>query len=198
MILTTVKAEFDSHMQVLEQMVYQCAPLITDIAIAIAKCFQQGNKLLLCGNGGSAADAQHVAAEFINRFRFDRGALPAVALTTDSSILTCIANDSAYENIFARQVEALVVKGDVLAGISTSGRSANVLKALDTARSIGAITIGFTGECGGQSMASKCDFCLAIPSNDTARIQECHEFTWHVICGIVEQMLFPKEHDKSL
>lgn len=192
MILTTVETEFLSHMRVLEQMVNQCAPQITDMAMSIAMCFQQGNKLLLCGNGGSAADAQHIAAEFVNRFRFDRGALPAIALTTDSSILTCIANDSAYENIFARQVEALIVKGDVLAGISTSGRSVNVLKALDTARSIGAITIGFTGENGLQTMGSKCDLCLAIPSNDTARIQECHEFAWHVICGIVEQQLFSK------
>ncbi len=188
----TLQVELHSHQRILEQTVEQSSRLIGEIAESIVRCFQQGNKLLLCGNGGSAADAQHVAAEFVNRFRFDRAALPAIALTTDTSILTCIGNDSAFENIFSRQVEALAKPGDILVGISTSGGSANVLKALDAGRARGAITIGFTGEKGRERMASKCDFCLIIPSADTARIQECHEFAWHVICAIVEQTLFIK------
>lgn len=190
MIPTTIEAEFNSHTQILEQTVQQSEAVINEIAASIVRCFQQGNKLLLCGNGGSAADAQHVAAEFINRFRFDRAALPAIALTTDTSILTCIGNDSTFENIFSRQVEALAKPGDILVGISTSGRSPNVLKALDAARAQGVITVGFTGEKGSETICSKCDLCLVVPSADTARIQECHIFVWHVICEIVEQTIF--------
>jgi len=182
--------EVQDHRFVLEQTVATTEAIIFDISQSILQCFQRGNKLLLCGNGGSAADAQHVAAEFINRFRFNRPALPAIALTTDTSILTAIGNDSSFDFIFSRQVEALAVKGDILVGISTSGSSANVLKALDTARNKGAITIGFTGERGQESMGAKCDYCLVVPSADTARIQECHEFVWHVVCGIVENQLF--------
>ena len=189
---TTIEAEYKVHIQVMEQTVQQSIPLINEIAERIVKCFRQGNKLLLCGNGGSAADAQHVAAEFVNRFRFDHAALPAIALTTNTSILTSIGNDSAYEYTFSRQVEALAKPGDILAGISTSGHSANVLKALDAARALGATTLGFTGEKGREIMASKCDYCLVVPTVDTPRIQECHLFVWHVICGIVEETLFPK------
>lgn len=192
MSLALIEAEYNVHKQVLEQTVQQSSRLIADIAECIVQCFQQGNKLLLCGNGGSAADAQHIAAEFVNRFRFDHAALPAVALTTDTSILTAIGNDSAYENIFARQVEAFARPGDILAGISTSGGSPNVLKALDTARAQGVVIIGFTGEEGRNTMEPKCDYCLIVPSADTPRIQECHEFVWHVICGIVEQTIFSK------
>lgn len=187
-----IEDELKSHKLILEQTVLQSAKLINDLAACMIECFQRGNKIMLCGNGGSAADAQHVAAEFINRFRFDRGPLPAIALTTDSSILTCIGNDSTFENIFSRQVEALANHGDILVGISTSGGSANVLKALDAAKARGAITIGFTGEKGKESLGIKCDYCLVIPSVDTARIQECHEFVWHVICGIVEKTIFTK------
>ena len=185
-----IEAELNSHKLILEQTVQQSAQLISDLAECMIECFQRGNKIMLCGNGGSAADAQHVAAEFINRFRFDRGPLPAIALTTDSSILTCIGNDSAFENIFSRQVEAFARSGDVLVGISTSGGSANVLKALDAAKACGAVTIGFTGEKGKEIMEARCDYCLIIPSTETARIQECHEFVWHVICGIVEKTIF--------
>ncbi len=187
-----VEAELNSHKLILEQTVQQSAQLINDLALCMVECFQRGNKIMLCGNGGSAADAQHVAAEFINRFRFDREPLPAIALTTDSSILTCIGNDSDFENIFSRQVEAFANSGDVFVGISTSGGSANVLKALDMAKARGAITIGFTGERGKEGLGTRCDYCLIIPSVDTARIQECHEFVWHVICGIVEKTMFAK------
>jgi D-sedoheptulose 7-phosphate isomerase len=182
--------ELEAHIAAIEQTVAECDTEILKITECIIECFKQGNKILLCGNGGSAADAQHVAAEFINRFRFDRPALPAIALTTDSSILTCIGNDSAFENIFSRQVEALGVKGDILIGISTSGHSANVLKALETARLKGLTTTGFTGQEGRSPMSANCDYCLVVPSSETARIQECHEFVWHVICGAVESTLF--------
>lgn len=182
--------ELEAHTFVLQRTVAGCREIIAEIAKNIITCFHNGNKVLLCGNGGSAADAQHVAAEFINRFRFDRPALPAIALTTDTSMLTAIGNDSSFDFVFSRQVEALAVKGDILLGISTSGSSANVLKALDVARTKGVVTVGFTGENGRETMGEKCDYCLVIPSADTARIQECHEFVWHVICGVVENQLF--------
>jgi D-sedoheptulose 7-phosphate isomerase len=187
--------DLKAHQAILEQTVEQTADLIEQITAAIVRCFRQGNKLLICGNGGSAADAQHVAGEFVNRFRFDHAALPAIALTTDTSILTCIANDSAFENIFSRQVEALGKPGDILAGISTSGSSPNILKALEAARAQGLITIAFTGEMGRDKMGPKCDLCLVVPSADTPRIQESHIFVWHVICGVVEQNLFPEPEE---
>lgn len=182
--------ELELQIATLQQTVEDCGQTISQITEAIVACFQGGNKLLLCGNGGSAADAQHVAAEFINRFRFDRQPLPAIALSTDSSILTCIGNDSSFNFVFSRQVEALAQPGDILVGISTSGGSANVLNALDAARSKGAGTVGFTGTRGNEGMGAKCDLCLVVPSTDTARIQEVHEFVWHVICGIVETTMF--------
>jgi D-sedoheptulose 7-phosphate isomerase len=188
--MKTIEMELKQHEQVLEHTINQSAGLINAMAGSMVKCFQQGNKILLCGNGGSAADAQHVAGEFINRFQLDRRALPAIALSTDTSVLTAIGNDSAFENIFSRQVEALGQAGDILVGISTSGSSPNVLNALDSARASGMITIGFTGEKGQVTMAPKCDYCLAISSADTPRIQECHIFVWHVICGIVEREMF--------
>src|SRR5688500_1712870 len=189
------RTELRTHTSVLQQTVEQCGPSIIQITTAILQCFERGNKLMLCGNGGSAADAQHIAAEFINRFRFDRPPLPAFALTTDPSVLTSISNDSAFECIFSRQVEAVARPGDILVGMSTSGRSANVLKALDVAQATGVLTVGFTGERGHEIMEAKCDYCLSIPSSDTARIQESHEFVWHVICGIVEEKLFLSKGD---
>jgi D-sedoheptulose 7-phosphate isomerase len=174
-------SEFKIHQTVLEQTVEQTVDVIEQITDAILRCFRQGNKLLICGNGGSAADAQHVAGEFINRFRYDHAALPAIALTTDTSILT-----------FSRQVEALARPGDILVGISTSGGSPNVLKALEAARTLGVTTIAFTGQKGRERMDALCDICFAVPSNDTPRIQESHIFVWHVICGAVEQTLFPR------
>lgn len=185
-----ITTELDAHISTLTRTVAECGKPIAEIAENIIACFRSGNKVLLCGNGGSAADAQHVAAEFINRFRFDRPALPAIALTTDTSILTAIGNDSSFDFVFSRQVEALAIKGDILVGISTSGRSTNILKALDTARTKGVTTVGFTGENGRESMDTICDYCLVIPSADTARIQECHEFVWHIVCGLVENQLF--------
>ncbi len=188
----SIQTEYVSHRKALDATVGECTKTIEAIAARIIECFRQGHKVLLCGNGGSAADAQHIAAEFVNRFLYDHAALPAIALTTDTSILTAVGNDSAYENVFSRQVEALAQAGDVLVGISTSGRSANVLRALEAARNLGVGAIGFTGRKGAETMGPKCDLCLAIPADETPRIQECHLFAWHVICGIVEETLFPK------
>ncbi len=189
----SVEAEYEEHRQVMEATLRQCRQAMDGIAGLLVECFRQGHKLLICGNGGSAADAQHVAAEFVNRFLQNRAALPAIALTTDTSILTAIGNDSAYDFVFSRQVEALAGPGDVLAAISTSGRSPNVLKALETARLKGIRSLGFTGEKGRPTMESKCDICLVIPSTATPRIQEGQLFAWHVICGIVEETMFPKK-----
>jgi D-sedoheptulose 7-phosphate isomerase len=189
---TKLEEELRVHTRIMEQTVAQCAPAIDQIADCLLECFRKGNKVMLCGNGGSAADSQHMVAEFVNRFRLDRAALPAIALTVDTSILTAIGNDSSFDFTFSRQVEALGKPGDVLAAISTSGGSTNILKALEVARECGLKTVGFTGEKGRQTMAPKCDLCLIVPSADTPRVQEVHEFVWHVICGLVEQALFGK------
>jgi D-sedoheptulose 7-phosphate isomerase len=187
---TKLEEELKIHTHIMEQTVVQCSPAVNEIADCLVACFRKGNKVMVCGNGGSAADSQHMVAEFVNRFRMDRAALPAIALTVDTSILTAIGNDSSYEFTFSRQVEALGRPGDILATISTSGGSPNILKALEVARERGVKTVGFTGEKGRQSMAPKCDLCLVVPSADTPRVQEVHEFIWHVICGMVEQALF--------
>ena len=160
----------------------------TEISIAALRA---GRKLLFCGNGGSAADAQHWAGELVSRFHYDRPGLPAIALTTDSSILTAIGNDYGYERVFARQVEALGVAGDVLVAISTSGNSPNVVAAIEAARAQGLATIGFTGQGGGR-MAALCDVCIRIPSTSTPRIQEGHEVLGHALCALIEATLFPR------
>ena len=158
---------------------------------AVVAAFQSGNKLLLFGNGGSAADAQHIAAEFVNRFRVERPPLPAIALTTDSSALTSIANDYDYTQVFAKQVQALGKPGDVAIALSTSGNSANVLAALEVCKQINIGTIALTGGSGGK-MASAVDYFLNVAgSTDTARIQESHILIGHVICEIVDATLYP-------
>jgi D-sedoheptulose 7-phosphate isomerase len=190
MINATLQQQLIDHNNIIESTVSENSQLIEKLALVIADCFRRGNKLLLCGNGGSAADAQHIAAEFINRFRLDRRPLPAIALTTDSSVLTSISNDSAFENIFSRQVDALGLKDDILLVITTSGGSRNVINALDISRLKNMITICFTGKNGREIMKEKCDYSLVVSSSDTARIQECHEFVFHVVCGLVETQLF--------
>ena len=157
---------------------------IQRIASVIVKCLQSANKIMLIGNGGSAADAQHVAAEFVGRFMKDRAPMAAIALTTDTSILTSISNDISFDYIFSRQIKALGKEGDVLLAISTSG-SKNVLAALNYAKTHGIVTVGLTGLRGRASM-SICDELITVQSDQTARIQECHEFILHVICGMVE------------
>ena len=169
--------------------------LLAAIANAAKSCVEalrRGNKVLFAGNGGSAADAQHLAGELVSRFAYDRPGLPAFALTTDTSVLTAIGNDYGYERVFARQVEAVGSAGDVLFGISTSGRSPNVLLALDVARSRGIVTVGMTGRIGGQ-MAERCDHLLRTPSDVTPRIQEGHIAMGHAICQIIEAQMFPKQ-----
>lgn len=160
----------------------------------MAACLQKGGKILLCGNGGSAADAQHLAAEFVNRFLFDRRALPAIALTTDTSILTAVGNDSHFDQVFARQVEALGREGDILLAISTSGNSPNVLAALESARAANMLTIGLTGEGGGK-MGPLCSTLFDVPSRHTPLIQEVHLAIEHLLCQLADYYLFEFEKD---
>ena len=158
-------------------------------AEACIHCLQSGGKVLLAGNGGSAADAQHIAGEFVSRFAFDRPGLPAIALTTDTSILTAIGNDYGYERLFARQVQAHGSEGDVFIGYSTSGKSPNVLHAFEEARSMGLVCIGLTGNRGGP-MRELCDYLLEVPSADTPKIQEGHLILGHILCGLAEDEIF--------
>ena len=155
------------------------------VAIRMTECLLQGHKVLWCGNGGSAADAQHLAAELVGRFRSERRALPSIALTADTSVLTAIANDCGFAEIFDRQLEALCAPGDVVVGISTSGKSRNVCAALERAHGLGAFTVAMTGESGGH-LAGLADACLRVASSDTARIQEGHILFGHILCEWVE------------
>ena len=156
---------------------------------ACLKTYLNQGKILIAGNGGSAADAQHFAGELVSRFNFDRPPLSAIALTTDSSILTAIGNDYGYVDVFARQIQAHGRAGDVFIAISTSGNSPNILKAIETAKSIGLVVIGLTGRSGGK-MKDMCDVCLCAPSDSTPRIQECHLFFEHTLCACIEESLF--------
>lgn len=184
---------FEESIRVKQVFLREHIDALVDAVEAIVHCFQKGNKLLLFGNGGSAADAQHIAAEFVNRFLVDRPPLPAIALTTDSSILTSIANDYDYEEVFAKQLRALGKAGDVALAISTSGNSANVLAAVEVCRQIKIKTIGLTGGNGGK-MAGQVDILLAVSAGrNSARIQETHILVGHVICDIVDQTLFPSK-----
>jgi D-sedoheptulose 7-phosphate isomerase len=167
----------------------ELARTIETVARLCVKALHDGNKLLLAGNGGSAADAQHLAAELVSRFYFDRPGLAAVALTTDTSALTAIGNDYGFERLFARQVDALGRKGDVFIGLSTSGNSPNILKGLDEARLKGLVTVGLTGQGGGR-MAALCDHCLRMPSSETPRIQEGHIVVGHTVCALIEREMF--------
>jgi len=162
---------------------------VTEAAEACIAALKAGKKILLAGNGGSAADAQHIAGEFVSRFAFDRPGLPAVALTTDTSILTAIGNDYGYEKLFSRQVQALGQPGDVFMGYSTSGTSPNVLAAFKEARDRGLLCIGMTGNRGGP-MTELCDYLLEVPAKETPKIQEGHLVLGHILCGLVENALF--------
>lgn len=163
------------------------AAIVERVTAAIAA----GGKMLLAGNGGSAADAQHLAGEMLSRLNYDRAPAAAIALTTDTSVLTAIGNDYGYEQLFERQVRGLGRQGDVLIAISTSGRSANILRAIKAARELGLVTVGLTGKSGGE-MAALCDLCLRAPSDSTPLIQQIHITAGHVICGLVEERLFPR------
>ncbi|OOP57550.1 MAG: phosphoheptose isomerase [Candidatus Brocadia carolinensis] len=163
--------------------------VIRKIAGTLITAFKNGHRLYLIGNGGSAADAQHIAGELIGRFKMNRRPLPAVALTTDTSVITALANDFGYDTCFARQVEALSSPGDIVLALSTSGNSKGILHAVQIAQDRGAITIGFTGEDGGL-LKDAVDICLKIPSDNTPRIQECHITVGHVLCSLIEKELF--------
>jgi len=162
---------------------------ISNVIEAIATAFTNGNKVLFCGNGGSAADAQHLAAEFSGRFYKDRKALPAEALHCNTSYMTAVANDYSYDVIYSRLVDGIGVKGDVLIGLSTSGNSTNILKAFEAAKEKGIITVAFTGASGGK-MKTAVDYLINVPSTDTPRIQESHIMLGHIICELVEAKLF--------
>jgi D-sedoheptulose 7-phosphate isomerase len=161
------------------------APLIETAGEKMIDCLRIGGKILWMGNGGSAADSQHMAAEIVGRFQRERKGLPSIALTTDTSILTALANDFGYEQIFARQIEALGETGDVVVAISTSGNSPNILNGIEEARRRGLTVIGLTGAGGGR-MADACDVLLAVPSNRTPRIQECHLLMEHILCDLID------------
>lgn len=160
---------------------------------ACVDCLKQGGKILLAGNGGSAADAQHIAGELVSRFAFDRPGLPAIALTTDSSILTAIGNDYGYDRLFSRQIQAHGNKGDIFIGYSTSGKSPNILRAFEESHARGLLCIGLTGNQGGL-MRELCDYLLEVPSSDTPKVQEGHLVLGHIICGLVESAIFKDTH----
>jgi D-sedoheptulose 7-phosphate isomerase len=162
---------------------------IRTISDVIENIFRSGNKLMLAGNGGSAGDAQHIAGEFLSRLNFDRAPLPAIALSTDTSVLTAIGNDYGYEQVFERQIRGLGKRGDGFIAISTSGRSPNILAALRAAHELGVTTIGFAGS-GGGTMKDLCDVCLFAPSDETPQIQQIHITAAHIICGLVERSIF--------
>jgi D-sedoheptulose 7-phosphate isomerase len=165
--------------------------VVRDIAEAAATAIGSGRKLLLAGNGGSAADAQHLAGEMLSRLNYDRAPAAALALTTDTSVLTAIGNDYGYDRLFERQILGLGRPGDVFIAISTSGRSPNILRAIDAAREQRIVAVGFTGRTGGE-MPPRCDLCLRVPSDSTPLIQQIHITAGHIICGLVEERLFPR------
>ncbi|OGW42371.1 MAG: phosphoheptose isomerase [Nitrospirae bacterium RBG_16_43_11] len=180
---------FTDSIRVKELFVSQYGSMIREVSELIVSCFRNGNKLLLMGNGGSSSDASHIAGEFVGRFKNDRPPLPAIALNTDTVVLTCISNDFGYHQVFSRQVEALARAGDVVIAISTSGNSPNIIAAVESARKMGNTTIGLTGGSGGK-LASLVDYVFIVPSTDTARIQEVHITLGHVICQVVEDAMF--------
>jgi len=185
-----IKQEIEKSIYVKKELLKQI-DIIEKIADIIVHTYKANNKLLIAGNGGSAADAQHIAGELVSKFYFDRPALGAIALTTDTSILTAIGNDYGYEKLFSRQIEAHGVKGDVFLGISTSGNSKNIIEGFKAAKEKGLITIGLTGKSGGE-MKKICDYCICVPSNETPRIQESHILIGHILCAIVEEAIFDK------
>jgi D-sedoheptulose 7-phosphate isomerase len=181
----SMKHHIGEHQRLLGTVVEQ-VDLLERISNCLLECFHTGGKVLLLGNGGSAADAQHIAAELVGRFKVDRPAMPALALTTDTSILTAVANDIGAEQCFSRQVEALAGKRDVVWALSVSGKSPNVLRAVEAARRVGALVIGFTGRHG-VPLKDRCDLCFMVDHEASDRVQEMHQLAYHLICESVEQ-----------
>ena len=186
MSLTVIKNEIQAHILAIEKSVDTLSPILLEIAKAITTTLKNKKKILICGNGGSAADSQHFAAELTGRYKLERKGLKAIALHTDTSALTAIANDYGYEYVFSRQIEALADEGDIVFGISTSGNSKNVINALEMANKMSCITICLTGKDGGQ-MKSLCDYSIIAPSNDTPRIQEIHILCIHILCELIDK-----------
>lgn len=186
-----IKSQIKESIIVKEQLLNSPSVIsvIDEVSEECIKIFKNSGKILLAGNGGSAADSQHISAEFVSRFYFDRPGLPSIALTTDTSALLAIGNDYGFEKVFSRQIEALGNKGDMFIGISTSGNSKNVINALIAANKKGLTTVGLIGENGG-GMESLCTYCIKVPSNQTPRIQEAHILIGHIICAIVEDTIF--------
>lgn len=187
--------EFKESISVKEKFIQGHLETIIDAAKAIAATFSEGNKLLLFGNGGSSTDASHIAAEFVNRFKRERPGLPAISLNTDMAVVTSIANDYDYSEVFARQLKSLAVEGDIVIAITTSGSSGNILKAMEAARKKKLKTIVFTGSKG-EKIASKATYSFVVPSDNTARIQETHITLGHVLCLMVEEILFEEPRKK--
>ena len=184
-----VRSALRESIEVQAQLLEEHVSTIAQLSRLLVSTLRAGGKLVLFGNGGSAADAQHVAAELVNRFLMDRDALAAIALTTDTSILTSVCNDADFDQVFSRQVRALVQRGDVVVGISTSGNSPNVINGVIAAREKGATTVGFTGRGGGE-LKDLVDVCCWVPSDCTPRIQEAHITVWHALCEVVEKEMF--------
>lgn len=197
MNVATVKAMVADSLAAKQKILEDEALLATVVQVAqlVERALRTGNKLMLAGNGGSAADAQHIAAEFVSRFEFDRPGLPSIALTTDTSMLTAIGNDYGYDYVFARQVEANGRAGDVFIGISTSGNSKNVVRAVDAAKKMGITTVALCGA--GGRLKELCDHALCVPSTHTPRIQENHILLGHAICAMVEQAIWGAEHGRA-
>ncbi len=188
-MIDVINKEFKLHLETIKTVIESdLSNLLENASKIVIEALKNGNKVILFGNGGSAADAQHIAAELIGRYKSERRGLPGIALTTDTSALTAIGNDYGYDRVFDRQVEALANKGDILIGISTSGNSANVINAFKIGQEIGCKTIGFSGRDGGE-MNSFCDINLVVPSNDTPRIQEMHILFGHTICQLIDNEL---------
>ena len=180
-----MKEQIAEHMWAVEAAIGQ-VELLERMVGRIIACFDAGGRVYLLGNGGSAADAQHIAAELVGRFKADRMALPAIALTTDTSALTAISNDLSFEQVFSRQVEALVTNRDIVWALSVSGKTPNVLRGVETAKRIGAFVIGFTGKSG-DKLAALCDLCFRVEHTSSDRVQEVHQIAYHLICGKVER-----------
>lgn len=190
-IVSTIQERIKASIAVKEQIIHEgtLLPVIEKVVQVITDAFQQGHAVYFCGNGGSAADAQHLAAEFSGRFYKDRKALPSEALHCNTSYLTAVANDYSYDVIYARLIEGIAKKGDILIGLSTSGNSANILKAFEKAAELGVITIGMTGASGGK-MKGNCNYLINVPSSDTPRIQESHILIGHILCELTEKNIF--------
>jgi D-sedoheptulose 7-phosphate isomerase len=186
-VISLIQASIAVKQEILQDV--DLVATVAEVGRLTVNALLEGHKVLLCGNGGSAADAQHIAAEFVGRFAFDRPALPALALSVNTSCVTAIGNDYGFDLVFSRQIEALGRKGDVVIGISTSGNSANVIHAMSTSKRLGLRTIALTG-CTGGKLKNEVELCLCAPSNETPRIQECHILMGHIICELVEHTIF--------